>query len=154
MLFSLGGCVSTEDGDVGGTGSDGTDGDNEGGDENNRTENQSGNTLENYVELSDHHFEEPPMADGVDMYHTYQNVSQQEISRIQFGCELFVDNERVGQGSNSVYDLGAGIEETDSMYLNGATRLDEVTHYTITVNARVNREEYEETYEFEEFQYQ
>jgi hypothetical protein len=111
-------------------------------------------SVEDYVELLEHHFGLPDIADGVDLYHTYRNVSDQELSIVTFECDLFVDNERVGTGTNSVYDLGAGIEESDRMYLNGATQLDEITHYTISVILMIDGEEIEEIYEYEEFEYE
>lgn len=136
----IAGCAESSD-----NGSGGGNGDDDGG--------SDGQSAEDYVDFLDHEFELPAMADGVDMIHTYQNVSDQELDRIHFECELFVDNERVGEGSNYVRGLGAGIEETDSMYLSGATRLDDVTHYTISITVRIDREDIEETYEFTDFEY-
>ena len=119
------------------------------------TEEQEEESVEDYVELVEHSFQRPPVgSSGIDLIFTVENVSDEELGRIEFDSALFVDNERVDESTATISGLGSGIQQEEDMIFNDVTlsELREVTNYTITIRL-TDRDRIEETYEFDEFNY-
>lgn len=123
-----------------------------GGSNSTESEQQSQQSIEDFVNLVDHHFERPPVgSSGVDLYFTIENISDEELSRVEFDGQLFVENERVGDTITTISDLGPGIQQEGEMLFTDATRINEITNYTITVRLP-RKDRIEKTYEFDEFE--
>ncbi len=87
---------------------------------------------------------------------TVENVSDITLELIRFNANVYIENERIDDGSLTIGDLPAETTETDDMGLVDITpdHYDQITNYDITISTRDEElTEYEETYEYDEFNY-
>ena len=121
------------------------------------TEPEQEESLEDYVQLRDHEFTQPPVGSGLNMDVTVENVSDSTLGLINVDSNVYIDNERVDDGGVAFGDLPAGTTETDDLSLIETTGdiWSEITNYEIIVSTHPEgvREELQETYEFDEFNY-
>lgn len=134
-----------------------TDAENNGGEDNGGGDNDKESPpLTEYIEFLDHEFRPAQVGSGILLEVTIENVSDIELGLIRVSSNLYVDNERVDDASLTIADLPAGVSESDDMGLveTSPDLYDEITHYDITISTRnEDSEEFEKTYEFDEFDY-
>lgn len=128
--------------------------DNENGNGNGNVDEEAG--LEDFVELVGHEFKRTQVGSGILLEVTVENVSDIELGLIYVDSNIYVDDERVDDGGLTIADLPPGVTETDDMGLvdTSPDLYDQITHYEIVISTRnEEREEFEKTYEFDEFDY-
>lgn len=108
---------------------------------------------EELAEIVDHEFVDPERSSAIYMPVTVENQSDKDLELVEVECDVFTDNERLDDGWANIGDLEAGIHASAKAELYDLReRLDEVTHYTLTLSYFVGNDEFEHGYEYEDFE--
>jgi hypothetical protein len=119
--------------------------------------NGDGGNQEQFAEVVDHEFIDPDSNTAIYAPITVENTSDEDLETVRVQCQVYADNERLDDAYANIDELGGGIETTERAELYDLReRINDVTHYTLTLTYFVGdgNQQYEHESEFEDFQVQ